>query len=141
MQQHIRVVPPTGIEPIQSWIQAAAAVEANCTELYKRFTPQVLNAVVAGNTQWDMQYGGYAQLLMGAGNTTMNNPFNTFNGGMFCLEVVQDSVGSRLVTWGSNFIWAAGTAPTLTITANKRDFINFICANGLLYGQAILNFA
>ena len=37
------------------------------------------------------------------------------------LLLQQDATGSRTVTWFSGILWAGGSAPTLTSTANKRD--------------------
>jgi hypothetical protein len=38
----------------------------------------------------------------------------------------QDGTGSRSVTWFSGILWPAGTAPTLTTTANKTDVFSVI---------------
>ena len=89
---------------------------------------------------WDVSAGEYAKVTLG-GNRTIANPTNTVNGGFYILEIIQDATGSRTLSWGSNFVWSGGTAPTLTTTINKRDFIGFICSNGKLYGNSILNFA
>lgn len=88
---------------------------------------------------WDVSVGDYAKVTLG-GNRTIANPTNTVNGAFYILEVIQDGTGSRTLTWGSNFVWSSDTAPTLTTTLNKRDFIGFICSNGKLYGNSILNF-
>ncbi len=55
-------------------------------------------------------------------NATINNPVNNRTGTFF-ITLKQDAVGSRTVTWGANYIWAGGTAPTLTTTPNKNDVI------------------
>lgn len=89
---------------------------------------------------WDVSIGDYAKVTLG-GNRTVANPTNTINGRFYVLEVIQDGTGSRTLSWGSNFVWSGGTAPTLTSTINKRDFIGFICSNGKLYGNSVLNFA
>jgi len=88
---------------------------------------------------WNMNAGGMAKVILG-GNRTVANPTNTRNGATYILEVIQDGTGSRTITWGSNFIWSGGSAPTLTTTLNKRDVITFVCSNGKLYGSAVLNF-
>lgn len=140
--QVIKTLPLNNGDSFDTQIVIAQKSAANFFEIYKRLTPQTVNAVVGGTTQWDVNLGGYLKLVMGAGNTTLANPSNTFDGGSCVVEVVQDGTGSRLVTWGANFVFAGGTAPTLTTTANKRDLIFFTCANGVLYGgQTILNLA
>lgn len=44
---------------------------------------------------------------------------------LLMVQVTQDATGSRTVTWPSTVIWAGGTAPTLTTTANRIDRIWF----------------
>lgn len=51
-------------------------------------------------------------------------------GKSFTLVLVQDGTGSRTATWPASVKWAAGTAPTLTATASKRDAFSFLCADG-----------
>jgi len=46
--------------------------------------------------------------------------------GNFLLKLVQDSVGSRTVTWPASVKWPGGTAPTLTTTLTTgTDIISF----------------
>lgn len=109
-----------------------------------------INATIDGATEqtltdgatinWDISLGQSAIVTLG-GNRTIANPTNTVNGGFYVLQVIQDGTGSRTLSWGANFIWPSGTAPTLTTTAGKRDFFGFICSNGKLYGNTVLNFA
>jgi hypothetical protein len=40
--------------------------------------------------------------------------------------IQQDSTGSRTITWPGSVRWPGGTAPTLTTTASKTDYIAFI---------------
>jgi len=42
----------------------------------------------------------------------------------------QDGTGSRTVTWPSSVKWSGGTAPTLTATANKVDFVSILSVDG-----------
>jgi hypothetical protein len=106
--------------------------------------PETQQTLSDGATiNWDMSLGGDAKVVIAATGRTMANPTNTKNGAVYILEVVQDGTGSRTITtWGSNFVWPAGTAPTLTTTASKRDIFTFRCANsGKLYGVSSLNYA
>jgi hypothetical protein len=52
------------------------------------------------------------------------------DGGSYVLILKQDGTGSRTVTWPGSVRWSGGTAPTLTTTASKTDYIGFIY-NGL----------
>lgn len=52
---------------------------------------------------------------------------NGQDGGRYILIIKQDGTGSRTVpTWPGTVRWPGGTAPTLTTTANKSDYISFI---------------
>lgn len=95
----------------------------------------------ATTINWDISLGQCAAVTLGA-NRVFANPTNTVDGGVYILEIIQDSTGSRTITsWGSNFVWAGGSAPTLTTTASKRDFITLHCKNGgKLYATTTLNF-
>ena len=57
------------------------------------------------------------------GNRTIANPTNTKNGQGGVLYVKQDATGSRTASWGTNWKWSSGTAPTLTTTASRTDKI------------------
>lgn len=51
-------------------------------------------------------------------------------GKQFEVLLTQDATGSRTVTWPSAAKWPAGTAPTLTTTAARRDAFRFRCYDG-----------
>ncbi|WP_145040733.1 LamG domain-containing protein [Gimesia chilikensis] len=52
---------------------------------------------------------------------------NATVGDRFILKLVQDGTGSRTVTWWSTINWTGGSAPTLTTTAEKADYFEFVC--------------
>ena len=61
--------------------------------------------------------------------------------GTFMLKLVQDSTGSRLVTFPANVKWIADTAPTLTTTATTgTDIITFYFDGENYFGVEALNF-
>jgi hypothetical protein len=60
---------------------------------------------------------------------------NGQKGGRYLLIVKQDTTGSRIVIWPSSVHWPGGDhtqPPTLTATANKKDYISFFC-DGVTY--------
>ena len=61
-----------------------------------------------------------------AGNRTIANPTHPLPEQMIIIAIKQDSTGSRTITWGSNFRFSGGTAPTLTTTGSKTDYLGFI---------------
>lgn len=80
-------------------------------------------------------------ITMPAGNVTLTVS-NEQIGHLFMIEIVQDGVGSRTVTWFSTIKWVDGVAPTLTTTANKKDSFIFRCTgtdtfDGYIVGQNI----
>jgi hypothetical protein len=68
--------------------------------------------------------GGIHSITMPAGNITIAVS-NEAVGQCFIVEITQDDVGSRTVTWFDTIKWAGGSAPTLTTTASKRDVFGF----------------
>jgi len=59
------------------------------------------------------------------GNRTLANPTNTTVGQSGVLYIVQDGTGSRTLGVGTHWHFPAGTAPTLTTTANAVDVFAF----------------
>ncbi len=105
--------------------------------------------VLMGNTSWDFPYGPLVTAIDGAtitfdlskssefittlgGNRTLALTNNTV-GQRFITRLVQDGVGTRLVTWFAGANWPGGVAPTLTVTANKADWFEFINVSGTTY--------
>lgn len=55
------------------------------------------------------------------GNTTLANPTNLVAGQSGVISITQDATGGRTMAFGSYWKFAAGTAPSLTATANAVD--------------------
>jgi len=115
------------------WNNMVTAIEA-------KYTPGVaeldLGAFSIGQTLQTATGDGTTTIDWGTGNIfafqfgAFNETF-TFTAptkpGTFMLKLVQDSVGSRTVTWPGTVKWPAGTAPTLTTTATTgTDIITFM---------------
>ena len=60
------------------------------------------------------------------GNRTMANPTNAVAGQSGSIFISQDATGSRTLSWGSNWDWISGTAPTLTTTASAVDRVDYV---------------
>lgn len=84
-----------------------------------RYTP-----TAAGTATVNLSKSNVNHIQMPAGNITIALS-GTRPGQCFILRILQDSVGSRTVTWFTTIRWAGGTAPTLTTTANKADTFGF----------------
>jgi len=74
---------------------------------------------------WDVSTDPIAKVTLG-GNRTMAAPNNQLGSGQYIsLLVIQDSTGSRTLTWNSAYEFKDDTAPTLTTTATKADLFTF----------------
>jgi hypothetical protein len=60
------------------------------------------------------------------GNRTLANPTNTVVGQTGSIFVAQDATGGRTLSFGSDWEFPAGTAPTLSSAANAVDRIDYI---------------
>jgi hypothetical protein len=60
------------------------------------------------------------------GNRTIANVTSLTSGQSGSIFVVQDATGSRTLSWGTQWDFPAGVAPTLTTTASAVDRIDYI---------------
>jgi len=93
-------------------------------------------------TTVDWRLGNKASMTFGAGNIgtfAFTNPSNPCN---LLLKLIQDATGSRVVTaWDADVKWPAGTAPTLTTTANAVDIVSFYYDGTNYHGNSSLAFS
>ena len=73
----------------------------------------------------DLATGNFFTVTLGD-NRTLANPTNQEAGQGGCFFIVQDGTGSRTLTFGSEYDFAGGTAPTLTTTAGAVDRIDYV---------------
>ena len=78
----------------------------------------------AATVAWDVAAAQVAKVTLG-GNRTFGAPTNQIAGAYYGLLVTQDGTGSRTGAWNSVFKFPTATAPTLTTTANAKDFFVF----------------
>jgi hypothetical protein len=94
----------------------------------------------AANISWNVQTDPAAKVTL-AGNRTLDNPTNMTAGTTYVLRVIQDATGSRTLSYGANYKWPGGTAPTLSTGANAVDILSFYCDGSYMYGVEGLAFA
>jgi len=99
--------------------------------------PQSIALAVGGTTNIDFSLGEFVVCTFGAGNCTITFS-NIPSGKRVSISIVQDSVGSRTLTWPATAKFAAATAPTLSTGASKRDVINFVGDGTNLYQASTL---
>jgi hypothetical protein len=78
------------------------------------------------NISWDMDTGIDFTVTL-AGNRTLDNATNVTVGKKGRLRVVQDGTGSRTLSFGTNYEFASGAAPTLTTDASAEDVFYYDC--------------
>ena len=75
-----------------------------------------------------------------AHNATFANPSNDTAGQSGSIFITQDGTGSRTASWGSDWDFAGGTAPTLTTTASAVDRIDYVILDASnIHAVATLN--
>ena len=87
-------------------------------------------------TTIDLGTGNLLEVNLGANITTLTltNPSK----GTYLIKLKQE--GSRTVSFPGAWLWAGGTAPTITATANKTDFITLIYDGTTYYSTIVQNF-
>ena len=65
-----------------------------------------------------------------AHNATFANPSNDTAGQAGSIFITQDGTGSRTASFGTDWEFAGGTAPTLTTTASATDRIEYVIRSG-----------
>lgn len=86
-------------------------------------------SVAASDTTKTLDFAtsnNFALTLANTSSCTLANPSNLAAGQTGSIFVVQDGSGSRLLTYGSSWEFAGGSAPTLTTTASAVDRIDFV---------------
>ena len=92
----------------------------------------------AATIAWDTTLGQVATFTFVSSNRTVGAPTGLVNGGFYALAVLQNA-GSNTLTWNAVFKWINSTAPTLSTSANARDYFVFRSDGTNLYqqGQAL----
>ena len=102
--------------------------------MQSKLTPYTLTDAATVAIDWNVSQT--VELTAGGNRTlTMANPVA---GETYRVTIIQDSTGSRLITWPSTVKWAGGSAPTLTTTASYRDHITFYY-DGTYYRDVAIN--
>ena len=81
----------------------------------------------ASSVTIDFSLSNHFSCTMGH-NITFANPTTESVGQSGTIVLTQDGTGSRTASWGSQFLWAEGTAPTLSTAAAAVDRIDYFVA-------------
>ena len=90
-------------------------------------TPQMLPA--SGLISWDMSQGYNAYVIL-TSSAIFSTPSNMIVGWTYVLTVIQGGAGGYTVTWPAAFNFGSAGAPTLSITAGKKDILTLFCVSG-----------
>jgi|LULS01.1.fsa_nt_gb hypothetical protein len=112
----------------------------------------VFGAAAVGSTLTDATNSGSITLdfdtyqnfvLTATGNVTLANPSTESVGQSGLIIFIQDGTGSRTLATGSDFEWPAGTAGTISTSANAVDIIPYFvdASNSILLGAPTLAMA
>ena len=72
------------------------------------------------------------------GNRTLGNPTNEKVGQSGVIRIVQDATGSRTLSYGTDWEFAGGTAPTLSTAANTQDLLFYhVIATDRIYASLV----
>jgi len=109
------------------------------TELSASFlSTDIFAATVSTNTTADCAtYNIFSYTLDDSIELTGSNPVA---GASYLFFLTQDGAGAREVTWSSHFLWAGGTAPTLSTDGAAVDIITGISDGTSIYAAASLDF-
>jgi len=122
------------------WVDALIA-EHKQSGIHKGPVAVEYEPEAAGTATLDLDASNRNQITMPAGNITIALE-NEAVGQVFLVEITQDGVGGRTVTWFSTIRWVDGLVPVLSTGASKRDVFGFIVTasgtyDGFIVGQNI----
>lgn len=73
----------------------------------------------------------YYRLVLTQANVLMRNPTGMLDSQRIIIELIQDAIGNRTVTWDSAFGFGIDIASAVpTATPGKRDFVAWVFSNG-----------
>ena len=113
----------------------------NVAQEYTRTQNFNMSTLVDGaSISWDLSQNQVTTVTL-SGNRTLANPTNKVAGATYILIVIQDGTGSRLLSYGTDYKFPGGVAPTLSTAANSIDVLSFVCDGSNMLGVASLDFS
>lgn len=117
---------PLGTAAAGSKGQGADAKHVHPSSSATAFTSGVVALTDAATIAVNAAAGNHFRVTLG-GNRTLGNPSNPVDGQKITFEIIQDSVGSRTLSYGTAYAFGSSVPqPVLTTTAAKRDVLAFL---------------
>lgn len=118
---------------VDAWLKEHKQVGIHRGPFAVDYTPD------AGATvEIDLDVANKHRIQMPAGNITIS-VVNGEPDQVFMIEIIQDSVGGRTVTWFTTIKWPDGDAPVLSSGANKKDKFGFEITDADEYDGVIIS--
>lgn len=83
---------------------------------------------------WNLGENQVTKVTIGANRILNASPGTFKNGGTYIVTIIQDGIGGRTITWGTDFEFEQGTPPSLASGASERTVLSFLGHNDKLYG-------
>lgn len=102
-------------------------------------TPTSKTTVTGAATTIDLSLSNTHHIEV-ADNTTFT--FSNPRDGQKYVFILEQTVGSKTITWDGKVVWKAGTTPTLSTTANKIDIVGmvYLAHTDKYYAECSLDF-
>lgn len=115
------------------------SADRDLLETIRAYVAQTIDVANVTGTKAMTWAAGTVKDYQLTGNTTFTFPTDSIPVGgtsgqaaSFTMRLRQDGTGNRTVTWPSSTIlkWAGGAAPTLSLSANREDWLTFVSLDG-----------
>lgn len=73
-------------------------------------------------------------------NTTLANPTNMVNGGVYIFQFTQ-AAAAKTLAFGNLYVWPGGVAPTVSTNNGGVDIFTFFSNGSLMFGTVLQNFS
>lgn len=127
-------------QDIYSLVQGAQGAQLNVAQTWTAAQRGGISALVDGATITpDFSLANNFSVTLG-GNRVLGNPTNQTAGQPGQITITQDATGARTLSYGSNWKFAGGSAPTLTTTAGAVDVLSYyVESSSRITATALLN--
>ena len=122
----IKIIHDAGVELYYNNVKEVETVSGGVK--LNGYSESIVTALTsASSLTIDFSLSNHFSCTMGH-NIAFGNPTTENVGQSGTIVLTQDGTGSRTATWGTQFLWPGGTAPTLSTAAAAVDRIDYFVA-------------